>query len=89
MQTTEIKYAIMDRVTGKLLDYYKSFTGTYLTISGEGSATWLLSSLKVASKVFEGKEEGTYTDPILVIDISPESHCVVKVTMVCHVEIVE
>ena len=87
MKTTEIKYAIMDRVTGKLLDYYESFTSTYLTSAG--SATWLTSSLAVAAHVFEGTEEGTYTNPILMVNISPSSHCVVKVTMVCTVEIIE
>ena len=92
MQTTEIKYAIMDRVTGKLLTYYQSISVNYFITDEDGVfETWYTDTLTQAHLVFSASpnKRGSYANPVHGIDISPDSHCVVKVTMVCNVEIVE
>lgn len=98
MQTTEIKYAIMDRVTGKLLTYYTSpneggcCVPTQYILSRCGDSIWYCNTVERANYVI-GKNtlwhNADYYTPSHGVDISQATHCVVKVTMVCDVEIVE
>lgn len=93
MQTTQIKYAIMDRVTGKLLTYYHSLKDEYHLESDQTQPTWFVEAMEDACSVVDGFGEtalyGDYKHPVKDVDISPASHCVVKVTMVCDVEILK
>lgn len=96
MQTTEIKYAIMDRVTGKLLTYYNlidSYGEIQVRLGSHAyDKVWYINDIYGAYYVLSNTSDSTNNSdevPRHMINISPASHCVVKVTMVCHVEIVE
>ena len=100
MKTTEIKYAIMDRVTGKLLTYEtEENVGSYACVDTSHTLhiyeifpVWYVEDVDTAKYVLENNTywyNATYNHPKHGIDISPASHCVVKVTMVCTVEILE
>lgn len=100
MQTTEVKYAIMDRVTGKLLTYSTSDnTGGYACVPETHTLSnckldpvWYADEWDAVKYVLENNTPWYNADkehPKHGINISPDSHCVVKVTMVCNVEILE
>lgn len=100
MQTTEIKYAIMDRVTGKLLtynhvsdDWYPTSNKLFKFSTDSKKPVWYISDKDDAFFMLNNRLNygaANYNTPSHGgLKISPDSHCVVKVTMVCNVEIVE